>query len=207
MTKSSQYSTPQEDFWAGEFGDQYIQRNQPERLLMPKVAAWSQMLRSCTQLASVTELGCNIGLNLLAISKLQPTIELQGVEINEAAAAEAKKLDVGQISVGTITEPLTLPPVDLTFTAGVLIHINPDRLQTVYQNLVCSSNRYVLVAEYFDPNPVTISYRGHQNRLFKRDFAGELIDGFNLNLVDYGFFYKRDQLIPQDNITWFLLEK
>ncbi len=204
---SNKYSTPQEEFWAGDFGNEYIQRNQPERLLVPKLAAWSQILRSCAGLESAAELGCNIGLNLLALSKLCPSIELQGVEINETAAAEAKKLDVADVSVATITEPLELSPADLTFTAGVLIHINPDRLQTVYKNLVNNSTRYVVVAEYFDPNPVAISYRGHQDRLFKRDFAGELIDQFNLKLVDYGFFYKRDQLVSQDNITWFLLEK
>ncbi|MEX0307178.1 MAG: pseudaminic acid biosynthesis-associated methylase [Ruegeria sp.] len=207
MTKSSQYSTPQEAFWAGDFGNEYIQRNQSERLLVPKIAAWSQMLRTCAQLNSVAELGCNIGLNLMALSKLRPEIELQGVEINEAAAAAAQKIKGAHVSVGTITEPLELSPADLTFTAGVLIHVNPDKLRTVYENLVRNSNRYVLVAEYFDPNPVAITYRGHTDRLFKRDFAGELIDDFDLKLVDYGFFYKRDQLIPQDNITWFLLEK
>ncbi len=207
MTTSSQYSTPQETFWAGDFGNEYIQRNRAERLLVPKIAAWSQMLKSCTQLKSATEFGCNIGLNLRAISQLLPEIVLQGVEINEAAVAEARLLQDVNVSVGTITEPLRLSPADLTFTAGVLIHINPDKLQTVYENLVQNSNRFILVAEYFDPNPVAIAYRGHTDRLFKRDFAGELIDGFGLRLVDYGFFYKRDRLIPQDNITWFLLEK
>ncbi len=207
MTKSSQYSTPQEAFWAGEFGNEYIRRNQAERLLVPKIAAWSQMLRTCAQVNSAAELGCNIGLNLLALSKLRAGIKLQGVEINEAAAAEAQKIDGAEVRVGTITDPLELSPSDLTFTAGVLIHVNPDKLPTVYENLVRNSNRYVLVAEYFDPNPVAIPYRGHADRLFKRDFAGELIDGFDMKLVDYGFFYKRDQLVPQDNITWFLLEK
>ncbi|MEO9652667.1 MAG: pseudaminic acid biosynthesis-associated methylase [Roseobacter sp.] len=207
MSETKQYATPQEVFWAGDFGDEYITRNQPDRLLIPKVAAWSRMLRSCGTLTSVTELGCNIGLNLLAIKKLLPSSNLSGVEINAKAAKEAKKLDVAEITEGTIVEPLSLQVADLTFTAGVLIHINPDMLPTVYDNLVQNSSRYVLVAEYFDPNPVTINYRGHQDRLFKRDFAGELMDAHGLKLVDYGFFYKRDKLVPQDNITWFLMEK
>lgn len=207
MSKTKQYATPQEAFWAGDFGDEYVERNKSDRLLIPKVAAWSRMLRSCGELASAIELGCNIGLNLQAIKKLLPASNLSGVEINAKAAKEARALDVAEVTEGTIVEPLSLQPADLTFTAGVLIHINPDILPTVYNNLVQNSRRYVLVAEYFDPNPVTINYRGHQDRLFKRDFAGELMDAHGLKLVDYGFFYKRDKLVPQDNITWFLMEK
>jgi len=63
------------------------------------------------------------------------------------------------------------------------------------------------VCEYYNPSPVSVPYRGHQDRLFKRDFAGDLIEGYGLKLVDYGFIYKRDTWAPQDDVTWFLLEK
>ena len=44
--------------------------------------------------------------------------------------------------------------------------------------------------------------------LFKRDFAGELLDKYKnkLLLLDYGFIYHRDTY-PQDDLTWFLMEK
>jgi hypothetical protein len=43
---------------------------------------------------------------------------------------------------------------------------------------------------------------------FKRDFAGEIMDRFpDLRLVDYGFVYHRDPQFPQDDFTWFLMEK
>jgi len=55
---------------------------------------------------------------------------------------------------------------------------------------------------------VEITYHGHKNRLFKRDFAGEMLDQFSdLKLIDYGFIYHRDLTFPQDDISWFLLEK
>ena len=64
------------------------------------------------------------------------------------------------------------------------------------------------MCEYYNPSPVTINYRGHSDRLFKRDFEGEILDKFpDLNLIDYGFSYKRDVVFPQDDITWFLLQK
>jgi hypothetical protein len=44
--------------------------------------------------------------------------------------------------------------------------------------------------------------------LYKRDFAGEMLDRYpDLQLVDYGFSYHRDQNFPQDDANWFLLEK
>jgi spore coat polysaccharide biosynthesis protein SpsF len=55
---------------------------------------------------------------------------------------------------------------------------------------------------------VEVLYRGHTSKLFKRDFAGEMLDTYpDLSMVDYGFVYSRDNNFPQDDVTWFLLEK
>ncbi|MGQ8365149.1 pseudaminic acid biosynthesis-associated methylase [Glaciecola sp. 1036] len=201
------FKTEQEAFWAGEFGEGYRQRNQSSQLYHAKVAAWAQMLKAANNINSALELGCNIGLNLRALNGLNPDLKLHGVEINEESAQVARDANVAEITTGSIIEPLALESFDLTFTCGVLIHIHPDFLHRVYANLVNLSNKYVLVAEYYNPSPMAIPYRGHEDRLFKRDFAGELIEQHNLKLVDYGFFYKRDHLIPMDDISWFLLEK
>lgn len=168
---------------------------------------WSKMLASANGVTSIKEFGCNIGGNLLALNKLKPSLELSGIEINAKAAEHARELGVAEITHGTILEPIQHSKATLTFTAGVLIHINPNHLKDVYSNLVNNSSRYVLVAEYYNPSPVSISYRDNADRLFKRDFAGELMDHYGLKLVDYGFVYKRDKWAPQDDITWFLLEK
>ena len=89
-----------------------------------------------------------------------------------------------------------------------MIHINPDELQNAYEKLYNSSNKYILVAEYYNQTPVMIEYRGNKERLFKRDFAGEILDKYpDLKLVDYGFFYNRDNNFKMDDISWFLMEK
>jgi pseudaminic acid biosynthesis-associated methylase len=91
---------------------------------------------------------------------------------------------------------------------GVLIHINPEYLNQVYDLLYQTSNKYICICEYYNPTPVEVSYRGHQGKLFKRDFAGEIMDKFNdLELIDYGFVYHRDYQFPQDDMNWFLLKK
>jgi spore coat polysaccharide biosynthesis protein SpsF len=55
---------------------------------------------------------------------------------------------------------------------------------------------------------VSVPYRGHTERLFKRDFAGELMDRFpDLRLLAYGFNYHRDPSFAFGDDTWFLMEK
>ena len=52
-----------------------------------------------------------------------------------------------------------------------------------------------------------IKYRGHKNKLFKRDYAGEIINKYPFKLDSYGFVYHKDLKAPQDDINWFLLKK
>ena len=81
-------------------------------------------------------------------------------------------------------------------------------LQAVYQKLYDYSTNYVLICEYYNPNPIEVDYRGHSGKLYKRDFCGEMMVKFlDLKLIDYGFAYKKDPAFPQDDITWFLMEK
>jgi spore coat polysaccharide biosynthesis protein SpsF len=57
-----------------------------------------------------------------------------------------------------------------------------------------------MVCESYHPTPTMVPYRGTSGTLFKRDFAGELMDAFGLALVDYRFVYRRDRF-PLDDCT------
>ena len=50
-------------------------------------------------------------------------------------------------------------PSDLVFTKTVLIHISPEKLVNVYKNLYENALKYILVAEYYNPNPIDVLYR------------------------------------------------
>jgi spore coat polysaccharide biosynthesis protein SpsF len=203
------YQTPQETFWAGEFGTDYIGRNASDQLLASNLRFFSLALRTAGPIRSCLELGANIGMNLKALRLLYPGLVARAVEINPEAARELGGV-IGAENV-TIDSILAYDPVDsfdLVLVKGVLIHINPDMLPAVYDTMYRAAERCILVAEYYNPTPVAIPYRGHTDRLFKRDFAGELLDRYpGLRLVDYGFAYRRDPAFPQDDITWFLMEK
>lgn len=145
---------------------------------------FSNILTSLNKIDSVLELGCNVGLNLDTINLIDSSISLSGVELNQEAANIAVNKKVATIYQQTIVEPFDLEATyDLTFTKTVLIHINPDKFPVVYENLVKHSKRYILICEYCNPTPVLINYRDHSDKLFKRDFAGELISQHGLKLV------------------------
>ncbi|HWK29025.1 MAG TPA: pseudaminic acid biosynthesis-associated methylase [Solirubrobacter sp.] len=201
------HSTEQEAFWAGSFGAEYTRRNADESTLASYTAMWSRILGRTAAIGSALELGCNAGLNLRALQRLLPGVDLHAVEINPVAVEEARKTGANVVE-GSILEFQPPRPFDLVLICGVLIHIDPDSLGTVYELMHAASARYICLSEYFNPTPVEIPYRGHRDRLFKRDFAGELLDRYDdLRLVDYGFVYDRDPAFPQDNTTWFLLER
>ena len=84
---SMNYKIAQEDFWSGNFGSEYVYRNKSESLLHSKMAMWASMLRAVNKIESARELGCNVGLNLLAIKRLKPSIQLKGYEINAEAVS------------------------------------------------------------------------------------------------------------------------
>ena len=206
----SKYSTEQEDFWAGSFGNEYSQRNTGESLVASNVALFAGILTNTRNVNSVLEFGSSIGLNLIAIRKIIPNAELSAVEINSKAVRQLKKWSGETIKIyeQSVLDFTPDYPRDFVFTKGLLIHINPERLTGLYSKLYQSSARYICIAEYYNPTPSTVSYRQHRNRMFKRDFAGEMLDLYErLEIVKYGFSYHRDPVFPQDDITWFLLRK
>ena len=206
------YKTEQEKFWAGEFGTEYIERNKSTEILSAKVGMFAKMIsRIGTNgtIESIIEFGSNIGLNLLALSYLLPRVELSAIEINPKACKELKKnLPDAELFNQSILDFEVDYKRDLVLISGVLIHINPVELKHVYAKLYDCSQKYILVNEYYNPTPVEVEYRGHAGKLFKRDFAGEIMDMHpDLQLIDYGFWYHRDNVFPGSDTTWFLMQK
>ena len=199
--------TEQEQHWAGPAGDAYIER---QRLTIESRRAMFKRILDSTDPKpdSIMEYGASVGDNLRAIRALLGA-HLAGTDINQQALEDLKQI-ANETFYGSITDPCVgnLPKWDMTMTRGVLIHIPPDQLAKAYATLYRRSSRYILIAEYYNPKPVMIPYRGQDNLLWKRDFAGEMMDDYpDLKLRDCGFVYHRDPEHPQDDVTWFLLEQ
>ena len=199
----------QEDFWRGQFGDQYIERNRLYENIPSLTAFFVRALKKICKIDSIIEFGPNIGLNLIALKYLFPNVKMSAVEINKNAIIELKN-NIKNISTYhcSIFDFNETKSYDLVLTKGFLIHIKPNRLKECYNILYKYSKKYILIAEYYSTKPTEIIYRNYKNVLFKRDFAGEMLDQYSdLTLIDYGFVYRRDNLFPDDDINWFLLKK
>jgi pseudaminic acid biosynthesis-associated methylase len=206
LTKFMREKTEQELFWQGSFGTEYTERNQIS--LEQRQPFFATILQKTYGVQTICELGANRGHNLKAIASLSPNFELTGVELNDSAITELEKIPGIQTRQSSIQDFESDKQFDLVFTCGVLIHINPEELPIVYQKIYETSRRYILLNEYYNPVPMEIKYRGYSGKLFKRDFASELIEYYKekLTVIDYGFLWKPIHT-GWDNTTWFLLEK
>jgi spore coat polysaccharide biosynthesis protein SpsF len=195
----------QAEAWRGQAGDDYTKRQTLS--LWSRRTMFDRILRLPPRPHSIIEFGANTGENLKALRDILPIAHLAGVEINEDAFKRLKT--VANLAFhGSMLDFPSAGKWDMTLTRGVLIHIHPVELLRAYDVLYKASNRLICICEYYNPSPVMVPYRGENDRLWKRDFAGEMMDRYNdLRLIDYGFIYDRDPVAPQDNVTWFLLSK
>lgn len=198
---------PPTDFWRGPFGDAYTARSQDPKLVAANLALFARALKRMDPIASVLEVGANVGLNLRALRALLPDVHVSAIEVNASAVEQLRQLPDVLVHEGSLFE-VQAGCADLVLSKGVLIHVPPADLPDAYDRLALWSRRYLLLAEYYNPTPVMVPYRGEVDRLWKRDFAGEFLAQYPaFTLVDYGFVYHGDPAWPQDDLTWFLLER
>lgn len=202
----------QVDFWRGDFGNQYTDRNNLDpAILRARVGLWSTILSHTVGRPpqSILEVGANIGINLRALRSLTAA-RFYAVEPNDKARQilqEDKVIELGDLRSG-IASAIDFPDAhaEFVFTSGVLIHIAPQNLEASMREIYRCSSRYIASIEYFADKPTELPYRGHGDVLFKCDFGGMWLDFFpNLNLLGYGFAWKRATGL--DNLTWWLFEK
>lgn len=205
-------NTEQLAFWRGGFGSEYIGRNlADDATLRARVALWSKILDPLVGAppASILEVGANIGVNLRALGALtparmlalEPNADARKALVEERVVAEADAMDGCAAAI-----PLDNGAADLAFTSGVLIHIHPHELEASMREIHRVARRWIVCVEYFSDKPEMIPYRGHDDRLFKRDFGAMYLDLFpELRVLDYGFAWK--PMTGLDNLTWWLFEK
>ena len=182
------------EFWAGEGGDAYLQRNRVD--WRARIPFWSRVI-GLTGARSVLELGCNAGWNLSAIRRAYPDVQVYGNDVNLQAFVQAKTAGIEYGNMMTVNRH------ELVFTAGVLIHVPGDGLRDVMQMLIDASCHYVLAVEYEADEETEIEYRGQMGLLWKRPY-GQLYQNMGLKLVEQ---WAPHEVHGFDRCTAWLLEK
>ena len=198
--------------WTGDFGNGYIERNRLTQEGLRYGATGFSRLLGGLSIESILEVGSNIGLNLHFIrAALGQDVRLFAVEPNKQAYSTLTSPDGPDLEQAWNCSGFELPlgeeGVDLAFTAGVLIHVAPDDLGAMTDEIVRVARRYVLCVEYFSHTPQEIEYRNEKVLLFKRDFGAFYLDRYPmLRPVQNGFLWQRE-LPVFDNLNWWLFEK
>lgn len=193
-----------ERLWAEEFGDDYVRRNAEAG--EGREPFWRAVLGRHA-VASVLEIGCNVGGNLRWIDGLVPSRAVWGIDVNEGALRTLReRLPL----VNSVWSPARELPFrdrmfDLVFTAGVLIHQPESTLPLVMAEAVRCSRRYVLALEYYAAETVEVPYRGQEGALFKRDYGRLYAELFpELRLEETGDLGREE---GWDDVTWWLFAR
>ncbi len=212
MTKQ----TRQMQEWAGQFGREYLDRNastlQETEVLYEKnygitrTGMNSDFLGGLDKNIRILEVGSNIGTQLLYLQR-DGFENLSGIEISayavERARSNAKGIDIIHGSAFDI--PYADSSFDLVFTSGVLIHVAPGDIAEVLDEMYRCTREYIWCFEYYAETYSPVSYREHENLLWKTDFARLFLERFdNLSLIKE----KRFKYLDSNNAdTMFLLKK
>lgn len=198
--------------WAGAFGDAYIERNlvTAEAASDAEVAFSRMLARTGNGVASILEVGANVGINLTGLRRVGSALSLTAVEPHPVASdvlrtATELGLD-GVVRADGAALPFADDSFDLVFTNGVLIHVPPERLGFVMSEVARVSRRFVLCSEYFSHEPEEVTYHGQQGLLWKRDFGAAYLETVpGLTVVDYGFLWQVE-LPTFDDLNWWLFQ-
>lgn len=198
------------DFWQGEGGDAYMRRNEPTTMeIARRQRSLSSIIAHCyPKPSSILEVGSGPGMNLMASIGIVNNVALYAVEPNLLARERLEKalgqyVEVFDGHAGAICAADA--SFDLCLTAGVLIHVNPDRLVDCMREIARVSRRYVLAIEYFAPQCEPVMYYGAE-RIWRNDFGRLYRDECGLRPVVHGFFWKEADE-GYDSTVWWLMEK
>ncbi|MCX8492454.1 MAG: methyltransferase domain-containing protein [Cyclobacteriaceae bacterium] len=185
----------QENFWGGEFGKNYTDRNSRHSEEFNEVyKTWygisrtkmnEAFLGNLSKDVRILEVGCNTGMQLAELKSMGFT-SLYGIELQDYAVQRAKEYTEGiNIIQGSAFDiPFKNDFFDLVFTSGVLIHIAPDNLSKVFSEMHRCSNKYIWGFEYYADKVTSINYRGNEGFLWKANYGKLMRDQFsNLGLV------------------------
>ena len=182
--------THQRKTWEEQFGEGYLERNvynptelnnfYNTRFGYTKDQLNDDFLKEIPKDAKILEVGTNIGNQLFHLQS-QGYTNLYGIEIQDRAINYSKhRTDNLNIIKGDALDiPFKDNFFDVVFTHGVLIHISPDNIKKVLQEINRVSNSFIWGLEYYAETYTDLEYHGQKNIMWKTNFAKLYTDTVN----------------------------
>ncbi len=197
------HPTTQLKEWKGTFGDGYTARNELDPAT--RYASLYDILDGL-RITNVLEVGCNRGHNLLSLDAMGRGFSLTGLEPNNHARELATKQGLVVVAGDIYELPFPDGYFDLVFTAGVLIHVPPARLNDALSEIHRVSRRFILAMEYWAEDDVEVSWGGYGEMLWKRPFLRYYTSQFpDLELVRMGDLHQENGFV--EGTRYWLLRK
>lgn len=207
--------TEQEQFWSGEFGKEYTDRNSRdpkewdnfylENWGITKSEINSRLLGSLPKDIKILEVGSNTGMQLKCLQQMGFT-NIYGVELQQYAVEKSKEYtqNINIIQGSGFDLPFKDNYFDVVCTNGVLIHIHPNDHNKIMSEMVRCTKSYIMGFEYYAPQTQEVNYRGNTGFLWKADFAKIFTDSFGLTEVKRDYY----KYVNSENIDYaYLLKK
>jgi pseudaminic acid biosynthesis-associated methylase len=209
-------STGQMQEWAGNFGKEYTDRNtctsdQIDRIYkenygISRLEMTTMFLGKLNKDIRILEVGSNDGNKLVCLQDMGFK-NLYGIELQSYAIelSKGKTRNINLIQGSAFDIPFKDGYFDLVFTSGVLIHIAPEDITVVLDEIYRCTDKYIWGFEYYADNYTAVPYHGHVNLLWKTDFSRLFLERFgNLEKVREEHF----KYLENDNIdAMYLLKK
>ena len=179
MIENNNSNLDQQNFWKGEFGEEYRKRcntveyqnsSYKQRTGITEEEAFLKIFKGIDKKSRILEVGCNIGLKLSILEKMGFE-NLFGLEINENSFKIAKKLNPKiKFFNSSIEEFETSEKFDFIYTATVLVHINPSIMELIMSKMINLTKKYIGGLECLSENITEVKYRNNSNTLWKQNF-------------------------------------
>lgn len=169
--------------WAGPFGAAYTERNRDEtvedvndeykeRFGITQTALLKRLFDGVDRNARIVEIGCGVGVQLEILHELGFE-HLYGLDLQRYPLVVADQIRPYVHPVQGVARHLPFPDnsFDIVCTIDVLIHIPPDTIEAVLNDIVRCSRQLIVGSEYFASTRTEFLYRGQRGIAWKDDFA------------------------------------
>ncbi len=208
--------TRQMEEWAGQFGKEYTDRNalsldELQELYkgyfgITRLEMNQKFIGKLDRDMRILEVGANIG-NQLSMLQNMGFKNLYGIELQPYAVelSKSRTKNINLIQGSALDIPFKDGYFDLVFTSGLLIHISPEDISRVLDEMHRCTCKYIWGIEYFAEEYTKVIYRDHDDLLWKTDFPKLFLDRFkDMKAVKIEYF----KYLNNDNVdVMFLLQK